>query len=599
VQWEIPLASNQIAIVKKSLQLTAAFIIAMSALHEASSQSNPAPFPLAAESYTFNSWSPEADPGTYPPNMIFHIFPGGDPELTDEPSGDWVCRYDIESRSRIVGLFDDGVGFINTGNIQDDQDRCGNGPDDIGGYVGAAVVALNASGRENINLHFTLGIVSQGSGDPTPRECAITLQYRVGAGATWNNLEEPVVFSSAGREPGDSETFQNILLPAICNNQPVVQVRWKYYFVAQNDGGSRPMLRLDDVEITSSELTSAPDPIITADTQQLEFLHQLFGTPSVTKTVLIQGLNLTGNVLVTAPQFFEVSDNPDNNFDEELMIPSVSGQVEPVNIYIRLNRPSLGPASGVVTVSSPGAESADIFVDGVCMELPELFINEFMAINSETIADETGAFEDWFEIFNPNNFDVDIAGYYVTDNLNNPFKHKMAYGSPETVVPANGFLLLWASGNPDVGVLHVDWALSGSGESLGIYFPDGETAIDTYTFGQQTADISEGRATDGADEWVFFDTPTPGASNNSVGIHTNHKVQLTVYPVPATDFLNLQCDCLIESVNLLDLSGRAVGHYSGLLGSFVTFPLDNLTSGLYLLQTHTNKGVVTSRVMVR
>lgn len=574
-------------------------IFMLLAFNEVNSQSNPEPFDLNSGPYTFNEWDETSEPGTYPENMMFHIFSNGDPILAEEPVGDWVCRYDIESRSRIVGLFDAGVGFINTGNTQDDQDRCGNGPDDVGGYVGTAVVSLNATGREDINLSFTLGIVSQGGGEPTPRECAMTLQYRVGAGATWMNLDDPIVFSSAGREPGEFETYQDILLPSMCNNQPLVQVRWKYYFVEANDGGSRPMLRLDDVEISSSELTSTPDPMITADIQELEFFHQLVGTPTAAKPILVQGLNLTGNLLVTAPPFFEVSDSPDSNFDEELTISPVSGQVEPTTIYVRLNRSTVGTASGVVTFSSDDADDVDVFVDGVCMELPELYINEFMAVNSETIADETGAYEDWFEIYNPNDFDVDIAGYYVTDNLNNIFKHKMAYGSPETIIPANGFLLLWASGNPEISVLHVDWSLSGSGEDLGIFFPDGETAIDTYTFGQQTADISEGRASDGAEQWVFFETPTPGASNNITSVRTKEMLNIKLFPVPVTQFVNIQCDCMLQSIQIVDLAGRVVREDNPNAQGFATLMTGNLVPGMYLIRSNTDKGVAVSQILVR
>ncbi|TVR42417.1 MAG: hypothetical protein EA392_00330 [Cryomorphaceae bacterium] len=584
---------------RTTLIATISFLLVVMTCQSLMGQSNPEPFILGSGAYSFNDWDPDSDPGTYPPNMMFHVFPDGDPELADEPSGDWVCRYDIESRSRIIGLFEDGIGFINTGNIQDSQERCGNGPDDVGGYVGAAIVSLNATGRENITLQFSLGIVSQGSGDPTPRECAITLQYRVGVGAVWNNLQDPVIFSSAGREPGEIETYQDIMLPAICNNQPEVQVRWKYYFIEQNDGGSRPMLSLDDIEITSSELSSAPDPVLIANVTELEFFHQLIGSPTAAKPILIQGLNLTGNVLVTVPPFFEVSDNPDNNFDEELSIPAVSGQVEPTTVYVRLNRNSIGAANGVVSFNSPEAEAVDVFVDGICMELPELYINEFMAINSETIADETGSYEDWFEIYNPNDFDVDIAGYYITDNLNNVFKHKMAYGAPETIIPANGFLLLWASGNPETGVLHVDWSLSGSGEDLGIFFPDGETAIDTYTFGQQSADISEGRATDGAADWVFFETPTPGASNNITSIRAIQSPGIHVFPVPASDFINIQCDCVIEHIQILDVSGRLQREEGFNVYGMATVQTTNMVSGVYLIRTHTDRGMAVTQIVIR
>lgn len=148
----------------------------------------------------------------------------------------------------------------------------------------------------------------------------------------------------------------------------------------------------------------------------------------------------------------------------------------------------------------------------------QLYINEFMASNSHTLADGTGNYEDWFEIYNPNGFSVDIAGYYLTDNLNTPTKYKLPTGSSQTIIPANGFLLLWASGEPSRGATHVSFKLSADGEQLGLYKADGVTRVDTVTFGAQRTDISRGRQPDGSSSWLFFQQATnntsPGASNN-------------------------------------------------------------------------------------
>ena len=38
--------------------------------------------------------------------------------------------------------------------------------------------------------------------------------------------------------------------------------------------------------------------------------------------------------------------------------------------------------------------------------------------------------------------------------------------------------------------------------------------LDSLTFGEQVTDVSVGRKPDGSDNWVTFETPTPGASNN-------------------------------------------------------------------------------------
>ena len=149
----------------------------------------------------------------------------------------------------------------------------------------------------------------------------------------------------------------------------------------------------------------------------------------------------------------------------------------------------------------------------------QLYINEIMASNGHALADSTGTFEDWFEIYNPNAFAVDIAGYYVTDNLSNKTKYQLVTGSNKTIIPANGYLVLWASEALDRGVTHVNFKLSADGEAVGLYRPNGAsvTTVDEVTFGAQRTDVSWGRKPDGTSNWLFFATTdiSPGASNNA------------------------------------------------------------------------------------
>ena len=146
---------------------------------------------------------------------------------------------------------------------------------------------------------------------------------------------------------------------------------------------------------------------------------------------------------------------------------------------------------------------------------PVLYINEFMASNDTTIADENGEYDDWIEIYNPNDAPVNIGGFYITDDLTDLTAWQIPDDNPDaTTIPAGGFLLLWADKDTDQGPLHVNLKLSGSGEQIGLTAPNGTSIIDSLTFGEQTTDVSYGRYPDGSDNWQFFDTPTPGASNN-------------------------------------------------------------------------------------
>lgn len=140
-------------------------------------------------------------------------------------------------------------------------------------------------------------------------------------------------------------------------------------------------------------------------------------------------------------------------------------------------------------------------------------INEFMASNSRAAQDESGDYDDWIEIYNPSSQPVDIGGMYLTDRLSNPTKWQVPGGSPaQTTIAAQGYLLIWADGETDEGILHADFKLSDAGEAIGLY-DIGGTLVDSVAFGPQNADQSYGRFPDGAANWEVFNNPTPEQAN--------------------------------------------------------------------------------------
>ena len=82
-----------------------------------------------------------------------------------------------------------------------------------------------------------------------------------------------------------------------------------------------------------------------------------------------------------------------------------------------------------------------------------------------------------------------------------------------TVVPANGYLIVWFDKDQDQGPLHIGEKLSSDGEGVYLYNTE-RVLIDSVTFGVQETDISMGRYPDGSDRWVKFTTPTPAKTNN-------------------------------------------------------------------------------------
>ena len=146
-------------------------------------------------------------------------------------------------------------------------------------------------------------------------------------------------------------------------------------------------------------------------------------------------------------------------------------------------------------------------------------INEWMANNVGPggLADSLdGLFQDWFELYNPNDTPVDLGGHYLTDDLASPTKWKVPTNS---VIGARGFLLVWADANgsqnsPTNVDLHANFKLSNGGESIGLFASDGLSPLHAITFGPQLLNVSEGLFPDGAVGTRFLMTNwTPRASN--------------------------------------------------------------------------------------
>ena len=146
------------------------------------------------------------------------------------------------------------------------------------------------------------------------------------------------------------------------------------------------------------------------------------------------------------------------------------------------------------------------------VETSSVIINELMARNVSTITDELGDYDDWVELYNASAAAIDVGGYTVTDDLDDPVKATIAINSPEeTTIPAGGYLLLWIDNDPQQGPTHIGFNISGDGEEFGIYNESGDL-VDAITFGPQNDDISYGRLPDASDQWVFL-LPSPNMVN--------------------------------------------------------------------------------------
>lgn len=147
-------------------------------------------------------------------------------------------------------------------------------------------------------------------------------------------------------------------------------------------------------------------------------------------------------------------------------------------------------------------------------------INEFMAVNTNSIVDPQGDHEDWLELHNITDKPMLLTGMYLTDKMDNLRKWEF----PEnTTIPPRGYLIVWLDedGKATEG-LHANFKLSRNGETVMLVDTDahGNQVIDTVTFGKLEKDSAVGRYPNGTGDFSLVQT-TPGSQNKLRKIRTN------------------------------------------------------------------------------
>jgi hypothetical protein len=247
-------------------------------------------------------------------------------------------------------------------------------------------------------------------------------------------------------------------------------------------------------------------------------------------------------------------------------------------------------------MGTPGrANSSSSILEG-------LFINEIMASNSNTISDEHGEYDDWIEIFNRNDFAVNIGGLYITDNLSNPNKWELPLNYPElTTIGAKGYLLVWADDQPGQGPLHASYKLSASGEELGIFqrIPNDYHRIDGVVFGAQNNTQSLGRYPDGDSDPVLM-LPSPGFPNWRTGTDQLQDSKVKVYPNPFNRFATFKTEGISKPFDLLirNLAGSLVFQSLNNSENEVIVFREAFVPGIYVYQVRSAEGQMFSGKLV-
>ncbi len=161
-------------------------------------------------------------------------------------------------------------------------------------------------------------------------------------------------------------------------------------------------------------------------------------------------------------------------------------------------------------------------------------INEVSAGNTIYV-NEHFKKDDWVELYNTTDTDIDVAGLYISDNANKPTKYQIPSGVVNTIVPAHGHIVVWCNKRDNVSQLHATFKLANTqvadpSEQL-VMISAGEDFVannsklykahpelvkeftDVLMYGQHNYDQSVGRYPDGANAYYLMQHPTINAAN--------------------------------------------------------------------------------------
>ena len=142
---------------------------------------------------------------------------------------------------------------------------------------------------------------------------------------------------------------------------------------------------------------------------------------------------------------------------------------------------------------------------------PALVINEIMPANIDMFMDPSYNYGSWIELFNGTDNDINLAGYYLSDDLSNPTLCPL--GSTSRIVKAGGFLTLWFGHKDDYCLQQIEYSLDSDGGDIILSNSNGQV-VSAVAYPTSPARISWARTSDGGSEWGYTGNPTPGKSNS-------------------------------------------------------------------------------------
>ena len=179
-------------------------------------------------------------------------------------------------------------------------------------------------------------------------------------------------------------------------------------------------------------------------------------------------------------------------------------------------------------------------------------INEVSAANGIHV-NEYFKRNDWVELYNTTDKDIDVAGMYLSDNEKKPLKYQISKGDSQasTTIPAHGYLVVWCDKLESRDQLHASFKLDADGGSVLLTAAD-ESWSDRLDYTGHQADQTVGRYPDGGSDIFVMNVPTIAQSN----ISTSYLVPVEQGDVTGIDIAQISAPG--SQISLYNLAGQPV-----------------------------------------
>ncbi|HLP21656.1 MAG TPA: CotH kinase family protein [Chitinophagales bacterium] len=270
----------------------------------------------------------------------------------------------------------------------------------------------------------------------------------------------------------------------------------------------------------------------------------------------------------------------DNVFGADLPLNSLS-----VQYYIYAENAN----TGVFSPERAEYEFYSITPSVTAAQPPQIVLNEVAANNNAGIENENGKFKDWIEVYNNTGQTLSLSGLYLTDDAADLTKWNFP---GKSLIKPYEHLLIWADDLDKTYLdLHTNFNLSGFGDA--VMLTDGNTIIDSVSFGSQAVNKGIARCADATGSFAPVIVLTPRAVNDcSTAISDLTSLNCLLYPNPATTTVIVSSDAVVQSVEVYALSGELV-----LAATNAVLNIETLAAGAYLVKVNTTSGIWRRRLV--